>query len=151
MGEQKKKKKEGVIIEPFQTQVEIHVSLSQVETISKVGERQRMIFLWVPSEWKTCNKKEVRDLSRPIMSLILVVKSFKRPILQEQFIKEFIKLEHQMCELNYKGIKIEIGVKLGDQKCNFTYKKWNIYRKSLRCWHVVLTRDSQRLRLTVNV
>jgi len=50
MGEQKKKKKEGVIIEPFQTQVEIHVSLSQVETISKVGERQRMIFLWVPSE-----------------------------------------------------------------------------------------------------
>ena len=48
-----------------------------------------------------------------------------------------------MCELNYKGIKIEIGVKLGDQKCNFTYKKWNIYRKSLRCWHVVLTRDSE--------
>jgi len=44
-----------------------------------------------------------------------------------------------MCELNYKGTKIEIGVKLGDQKCNFTY------------WHVALTRGSQRLRLTVNV
>jgi len=30
---------------------------------------------------------------------------------------------NQMCELNYKGTKIEIGVKLGDQKYNFTYKK----------------------------
>ena len=56
-----------------------------------------------------------------------------------------------MCELNYKGTKIEIGVKLGDQKCNFTYKKWSLYREPLRRWHVALTRDSQRLRLTVNV
>ena len=37
------------------------------------------------------------------------------PILQG-----FIKLGDQMCELNYKWTKIEIGVKLGDQKCNFT-------------------------------
>ena len=56
-----------------------------------------------------------------------------------------------MCELNYKGTKIEIGVKLGDQKCNFTYKKWSIYREPLRRWHVALTHGSQRLRLTVNV
>ena len=56
-----------------------------------------------------------------------------------------------MCELNYKGTKIEIGVKLGDQNCNFTYKKWNLYRKPLRRWHVALTRGSQRLRLTINV
>ena len=56
-----------------------------------------------------------------------------------------------MCELNYKGTKIKIGVKLEDQKCNFTYKKWSLYRKPLRCWHVTLTRGSQRLRLTVNV
>jgi len=69
-----------------------------------------------------------------------------------------------MCELNYKGTKIEIGVKLGDQKYNFTYKKWSFYRELLRrwhvsltrvidtChWHVVLTRGSQRLRLMVNV
>ena len=40
-----------------------------------------------------------------------------------EFIKGFIKLEGQMCELNYKGTKIEIGVKLGDQKYNFTYKE----------------------------
>ena len=38
------------------------------------------------------------------------------PILQG-----FIKLEDQICELNYKGTKSEIGDKLGDQKCNFTY------------------------------
>ena len=78
-----------------------------------------MIFLWVPSESKTCDEKEVRDLSRPTMSLVPVAKPFKRPILQEQF----IKLGDQMCELNYRGTKIEIGVKLRDQKYNFTYKK----------------------------
>ena len=31
----------------------------------------------------------------------------------DEFIKGFIKLGDQMCELNYKGTKIEIGVKLG--------------------------------------
>ena len=36
------------------------------------------------------------------------------PILQE-----FIKLEDQICELNYRETKSEIGDKLGDQKCNF--------------------------------
>ena len=46
-----------------------------------------------------------------------------------------------MCELNYRGTKIEIGVKLGDQKCNFTYKKWSLYREPLRRWHVTLTYD----------
>ena len=56
-----------------------------------------------------------------------------------------------MCELNYRGTKIEIGVKLGDQKYNFTYKKWSFYREPLRRWHMTLTRGSQRLRLTVNV
>ena len=56
-----------------------------------------------------------------------------------------------MCEFNYKGTKIEIKVKLGDQKYNFTYKKWSLYRKPLRHWHVTLTRGSQRLRLTVNI
>ena len=58
----------------------------------EVGERQRVIFLWIPSEWKTCDEKEVRDLSRPTTSLAPVAKPFKRPILQEQFINEFIKL-----------------------------------------------------------
>ena len=85
-----------------------------------MGERQRVIFLWIPSEWKTCDKKEVRDLSRPTISLAPVAKLFKRSILQEQFIKGFRKLRDQMCELNYKGAKIEIRVKLGDQKYNFT-------------------------------
>ena len=56
-----------------------------------------------------------------------------------------------MCELNYRETKIKIGVKLGDQKCNFTYKKWSFYRESLKCWHVSLTCGSQRLRLTANV
>jgi len=56
-----------------------------------------------------------------------------------------------MSELNYKGTKIEIGVKLGDQKYNFTYKKWSLYRGPLRRWHVALTHGSQRMRLTVNV
>ena len=51
----------------------------------------------------------MRDLSRPTMSLVQVAKPFKRPILQEQFIKGFIKLGDQMCELNYKGTKIKIG------------------------------------------
>ena len=83
-------------------------------TTPKVGERQRVIFLWVPSEWKTCDEKEVRDLSRPTMSLAPVAKPFKRPILQEQFIKGFIKLGDQICELNYKWTKIKIGVKLGN-------------------------------------
>ena len=45
-----------------------------------------------------------------------------------------------MCELNYKGIEIKIGVKLKDQKCNFTYKKWSLYREPFRRWHVSLTR-----------
>ena len=47
-----------------------------------------------------------------------------------------------MCELNYRGTKIEIGVKLGDQKCNFTYKKWSIYKKSLRHWRGIDTWSS---------
>ena len=46
-----------------------------------------------------------------------------------------------MCELNYKGTKIEIGVKLGDQKYNFTYKKWSLYREPPRHWHVALIHD----------
>ena len=54
-----------------------------------------------------------------------------------------------MCELNYRGTKIKIGVKLRDQKCNFTYKKWSFYKESLKRWHVALTRGSQRLMLTV--
>ena len=57
------------------------------------------------------------------MSLAPVTKSFKRPILQKQFIKGFIKLGDQMCELNYRGTKIKIGVKLREKKYNFTYKK----------------------------
>ena len=56
------------------------------------------------------------------MSLAPVTKSFKRSNLAK-FIREFIKLEDQMCELNYRRTKIEIGVKLRDQKYNFTYKK----------------------------
>ena len=52
-----------------------------------------------------------------------------------------------MCELNYRGTKIEIGVKLRDQKCNFTYKKNEAFTGNHSdvdsChWHVVLTRDS---------
>ena len=116
-----------------------------------MGERQIVIFLWIPSEWKTCNEKEVRDLSRPTMSLALVAKPFKRLISQEQFINGFIKLGDPMYKLNYRGTKIEIGVKFWDQKCNFTYKKRSFYREPLRRWHVTLTRDCQRLRLTVNV
>ena len=65
----------------------------------------------------------MRDLSRPTMSLAPVTKPFKRSILEKQFINRFIKLRDKMCELNYRGTKIEIGVRLGDQKCNFTYKK----------------------------
>ena len=52
-----------------------------------------------------------------------------------------------MCELNYKGTKIEIGVKLKDQKYNFTYKKMKLLREITQ----TLTRGSQRLRLTINV
>ena len=39
-----------------------------------------------------------------------------------------------MWELNYSETKIEIGVKLRDQKCNFTYKKWSLYMEPLRRW-----------------
>ena len=46
-----------------------------------------------------------------------------------------------MCELSYKGTKIKTGVKLRDQKYNFTYKKWNFYTKPRRRWHVTVTRD----------
>ena len=34
--------------------------------------------------------------------------------------KGIYKIGDQMCELNYKETKIEIEVKLGDQKYNFT-------------------------------
>ena len=77
-------------------------------TTPEVGKTQKVIFLWVPSEWKTCDEKEVWDLSRPTMSLAPVTKPFKRSILQEQFIKVFIKLEDKMCELNYKGPKSKL-------------------------------------------
>ena len=46
-----------------------------------------------------------------------------------------------MCELNYRRTKIEIGVKLRDQKYNFTYKKWSLYKEPLRRWHISLTCD----------
>ena len=52
-----------------------------------------------------------------------------------------------MCELNYRRTKIEIGVKLEDQKCNFTYKKMKFLQGTTQ----TLTRGSQRLRLTINV
>ena len=73
-----------------------------------MGERQIVIFLWVPSEWKTCNEKEVRDLSRPTMSLTPVAKPFKRLISQEQFINGFIKLGDPMYKLNYRGPKSKL-------------------------------------------
>ena len=58
-----------------------------------------------------------------------------------------------MCELNYKGTKIKIRVKLEDQKYNFTYKKWNLYREPLRRWHMALTRgiDMWQSHVAVNV
>ena len=40
------------------------------------------------------------------------------PILQG-----FIKLRDQICELNYRGTKSEIGDKLKDQKCKFVFFK----------------------------
>ena len=56
-----------------------------------------------------------------------------------------------MCELNYKGTKIEIWVKLENQKYNFTYKKWSIYREPLKHWHVVLTRGIDTWQSTFEV
>ena len=89
----------------------------------------------------------MRDLSRPTMSLAPVAKPFKRPILQEQFINGLIKLGDQMCELNYKGTKIEIGVKLEDQKCNLPKKI-----KSLQETTQTLIRgiDTGQLHVTLN-
>ena len=110
-----------------------------------------MIFLWVPREWKTCDEKEVWDLLRPTIYIAPVTKLFKKPILQEQFIKRFIKLGNQMCELNYWGTKIEIGVKLRDQKYNFTYKKWSFFREPFRQWYVTLTCNSHTWQLTFEV
>ena len=40
--------------------------------------------------------------------------------LSGSILQGFIKLEDQICELNYRGTKSEIEDKLGDQKCNFT-------------------------------
>ena len=99
MRKQKKKKKDGVITEPIKVR-DLKISDSGWDscvtfpswTTPEVGERQKVIFLWVLSEWKTCDEKEMRDLSRPTMSLTQVTKPFKRWILQEQFIKRFIKL-----------------------------------------------------------
>ena len=60
-----------------------------------------------------------------------------------------------MCELNYKGTKIKIRVKLWDQKYNFTYKNeaftGNHSDIDTWHWHVTVTRDRQRLKLTVNI
>ena len=36
--------------------------------------------------------------------------------LSGSILQGFIKLEDQICELNYKGTKFKIGDKLGDQK-----------------------------------
>ena len=44
---------------------------------------------------------------------------FSEPILQR-----FIKLENQICELNYKETKSVIGDKVGNQKCNFAKKNY---------------------------
>ena len=46
-----------------------------------------------------------------------------------------------MCELNYRGTKIEIGVKLGDQKYNFRYTKMKPLHGTIQ----TLTRGGQRL------
>ena len=89
MGKQKKeKKREGVITEPVKVR-DLKISDPDWDscatfpswTTPKVGEKQRVIFFWVPSEWKTCNEKEVWDLSRPTMFLAPVTKPFKRQIL----------------------------------------------------------------------
>ena len=56
-----------------------------------------------------------------------------------------------MCELNYKKTKIEIGVKLGTKSAILPTKTEVFTRNHSDVWHVVLTRGSQRLRLTVNV
>ena len=93
---------------------------------------------------KTCNEKKMRNFLRPTMSLIPMTKPFKRPILQEQFIKRFIKLENQMCELQEttqaltRGsqrlrltVNVQIGlprpilqgfIKLKDQICELNYR-----------------------------
>jgi len=68
----------------------------------------------------------------------------------DEFINGFIKLGDQMYELNYKGTKIEIEIKLGN-KSVILPKKWSLYREPLRRWHVALTHDSQHLRLMVNI
>ena len=39
--------------------------------------------------------------------------------LPEPILQGFIKLEDQICELNYRGTKFEIEDKLGNQKYNF--------------------------------
>ena len=64
-----------------------------------------------------------------------------------EFIKGFIKLGDQMCELNYKGTKIEIGVNLEDQKCNLPKKI-----KSLQETTQTLIRgiDTGQLHVTLN-
>ena len=57
-------------------------------------------------------------LTRGSQRLILTVNvqiGLSRSILQG-----FIKLEDQICELNYKGTKSVIGDKVGDQFYNFT-------------------------------
>ena len=43
--------------------------------------------------------------------------------LPEPILHGFIKLGDQICELNYRSIKSEIGDKLGDQFYNFTNKE----------------------------
>ena len=41
--------------------------------------------------------------------------------LPRSILQGFIKLEDQICELNYRGSKSEIRDKVGDQFCNFAY------------------------------
>jgi len=43
-----------------------------------------------------------------------------------------------MCELNYRGTKIKIGVELKHYNYNFTLKKWSLYKESVRRWHVAV-------------
>jgi len=76
MGSKKRKKKWGIITEPVKVR-DMKISDPDWDscatfpswTIPKVGERQKVIFLWVLIEWKTCDEKKVRDLLRPTMSL----------------------------------------------------------------------------------
>ena len=88
-----------------------------------LGETRFHELVWVALVKKKCKPFQgtSQTLTRDIQRQRLMVNvQLMHPGLT---LHKFLKKGDQICELNYRGTKCEIGTKEGDQKCNFAKKK----------------------------